>query len=235
VNLYFVVEGRRCEPRVYKAWIRHSFPGLSLAQRLDEIQGDSFYVVAGNGYPAYERRIEAALLDIADHPVFDHLFICVDAEDLPYTERVARVEALVHANVIKFNVRDRCPCLQTHVIVQNCCIETWFLGNADMMPPEPVPPFAELVSHYDVSRYDPEEMPRLPHKALTRARFHKLYLKEMLRASGHTYSEQSPAIVKDLSYLSALRHRCATTPHLRSLHHLFEIWDRMTPPPACSP
>jgi len=223
LNLYFVVEGRRSEPRVYKAWINLVFPELSQVQRLEDINDNSFVMMAGNGYPAYKALIPAALSDIALFPVFDHLFICVDAEDLSAHERRAQVESLVHSKLAETGVLNKCPRLCIHVIVQNCCIETWFLGNPDMVHPEPSPEFATLRAFYHVGLHDPEEMPRNPQKPWTRARFHKHYLDKMLLEHKCSF----PGIAKDPAYLQALRLRCTTTSHLPSLRRLLDTWDNL--------
>ena len=73
-----------------------------------------------------------------------------------------------------------------------------------------------------MSQDNPEEMPA-PEGYTTRASFHLAYLKEMLAEHGKRYSKEHPGVVTDRSYLQALRERCTTTGHLRSLSGLFGV------------
>jgi len=64
MNLYFLVEGRRTEKKVYSAWIHHVFPHLRKAATIDEVESNHFFIISGNGYPSYYSRIPTALEDI---------------------------------------------------------------------------------------------------------------------------------------------------------------------------
>jgi len=66
----------------------------------------------------------------------------------------------------------------------------------------------------------------------TKASFHLAYLKEMLAEQNKSYSKTRPGVVVEPNYLEALRHRCANTLHLRSLHRLFQILDNFRPTPT---
>lgn len=229
MKLYFLVEGDRTEPAIYRRWVEHTFPGITRAAQLSDLRDDGYLIQKGGGYPSCLQRIKAALLDMADTPVVDHFFICVDAEEVPLAERLEEFESTVREESEQARLSERCPALQVHVIVQHCCIETWLLGHSKMLRRSPHSPrLVEMKDFFDVSAFDPEDMDRPP-GWVTRQSFHEAYLKEMLAEQGKSYSKGHPGVVLERNYLAALRHRCASTSHLRSLHRLFTIWDTLSP------
>lgn len=52
MNLYFLVEGRRTEKKVYRAWIHHVFPDLHEATTIEEVESNHFFLISGDGYPS---------------------------------------------------------------------------------------------------------------------------------------------------------------------------------------
>ncbi|MFS8070014.1 MAG: hypothetical protein ACMG6S_26920, partial [Byssovorax sp.] len=187
MNLYFLVEGLRTEKQVYRRWVEHVFPSLSQVQNVAEMTANSWYIISGYGIPSYKRRIRDALEDIKDNPAVDHFFICIDAEEDSYEARFTEVEAEVRKWETETRVRDRNPSFRIHIIVQNCCVETWFLGHARMMRRTPSSAvLAEYKRFYDVREDDPEHMGTF-RGFTTRADFHLKYLQEMLL-------EQSPEL-----------------------------------------
>lgn len=81
MNLYLLVEGRRFDAKVYRAWIQHVFPHLRQAHRIEDVYSDHFFLLAGYGYPSYLQRIPMALGEIERHGKIDHFLICVDTEE----------------------------------------------------------------------------------------------------------------------------------------------------------
>jgi hypothetical protein len=226
MNLCLLVEGRHTERRVYESWIGHTFPGLHLVRRLSELTQDSYLILSGYGNPAYLVRIPALLAEIANYPV-DHFFVCVDAEEEPYTAVFAPVRQAVDEAERASGIHQRRPRFRSHVIIQNCCIETWFLGHDRMLRRNPTSPkLAELKRFYDVSSDDPEDMGK-PSGYTTRAQFHLEYLREMLHEQGKVYSKLNPGVVLEANYLDALRRRCASTGHLPSLQVLLSTWSSL--------
>lgn len=242
MNLYFLVEGDRTETKLYRRWLRHSFPQLREVQLAADLTGDCFFIISGGGYPRYMQRgsarpddvrggIRDSLLDIRDNPAVDHFFICIDSEDKSYEEKLTEIAAELEKAERETRVRDRNPHFESHIIVQHCCIETWFLGNRVMMTRNPTS--ADLLRFqrfFDVRTDDPERMGTLDGYA-TRASFHLAYLKAMLleKSPNLRYSKQNPGEVLESHYLDALRERC-TDGDLGSLRVLLEKWDRLTPP-----
>lgn len=225
MNLYFLVEGDCTEPRVYREWVKHSFPGLTAAERLGEVTSDRYFIFRGGGYPSYIRRIKNSLADIAAHPSpVDHFFVCVDSEEKTRDARLVEVQEVVEKAEAETAVRASHPQLRSHIIVQHCCLETWFLGHTKMLRRNPSSTrLVEMKRFHDVSVDDPEQMGR-PAGYLTKASFHLAYLQEMLREHGIAYSKQYPRVVAEQNYLDALRARCEGTGHLRSLGHLLSTW-----------
>jgi hypothetical protein len=226
VNLYFLVEGRHTERRVYGAWVRHAFPSLRLVRDL-EVSGDTYFIFCGEGYPSYLKRIPSSLADIRERPAIDHFFVCIDSEDQSYADKLAEVKQVIADAERETRIRESHPRLGTHVIVQHCCIETWFLGHTKMLRRNPTSArLVEMKRFYDVSAGCPEQM-RQPPGWLTRQSFHLAYLHEMLQEQGKTYSKTGPGVVLEPNYLEALRERCATTGHLPSLQVLLSTWSAL--------
>lgn len=230
MNLYFLVEGDRTEPKLYRRWISHVLPRLSEVALVSDLIGDRFYIISGGGYPSYVDRIRDSLLDLKDHPGVDHFFICIDSEELSYEEKLAEITDELTRAERDTRVRDGNPHFRSYVIVQHCCAETWFLGHRRMMTRNPTSPdLLRFQSFFDVRVADPENMMRLP-GYVTRASFHLAYLKAMLLEKNPRlhYTKRKPGEVLESHYLDALRERCAGG-DLTSLHVLLDTWGRLTP------
>lgn len=227
MNLFFLVEGRRTEAKVYDAWIKHVFPHLRPVKHIADFSANCYHIFSGNGYPHYRRRLEQAFWEIGDYPVVDHFFLCLDSDEDEYMARVAEVQRVIDELATKTSIYQKHHRLEVHVVVQHCCIETWFLGHRKMMRKEGLSPeFAKMKQFYDVRENDPECMGK-PEDYVTRASYHEAYLKAMLRERGMTYSKEQPGAVCTSEYLGGLRDRCRTTGHLNSLLQLFVIWERL--------
>lgn len=220
MNLCFLVEGALTEKYVYRSWIKHTFPALSEVSATGDMKSDTYYIVAGNGNPQYKKRIAELMADFQAYPAIDHFFICVDAESKAYTEAFEEIESEVAKH-------SQSPQLSIHIIIQNGCIETWFLGHTGMMQQvASASRMSKYVKFYDVSKKDPEHMEAHPDHPI-RAHFHQEYLQEMFLAQNprQRYRKKSPGLVLEKPYLDALRERCRATSHLPSLQKLFTTWD----------
>ncbi len=68
------------------------------------------------------------------------------------------------------------------IIMQNRCIETWFLGNRKIYSRQPQSsPLLDYSCHYNISINCPELMANYP-TFNTHAQFHEAYLRELFRA-----------------------------------------------------
>ncbi len=218
MNLYFVVEGKRTEKKVYPAWLKHAFPTLRRVERVEDLAHDHYFIISGEGYPQYLKTIDDAVEDTKRYHALDRLFVCIDSEEDGADVKLAEVQARVDA---------RRPAVPCHVIVHNCCMETWFLGNPRIMTYNPQSQeLRDCRAFYDVSADDPEHMPCAPGHQ-TRAQFHVHYLRAMFREKGRSYTKQNPGDVMQRYYLDALVDRHSKTQHIRSFGRLVEVWRAM--------
>lgn len=218
MNLYFLLEGERTEKRVYGSWIQFAFPGLRLIERIEDATEDCFRLLAGGGFPQILDRISEAAAEIAlAKGRFDHFFICLDADGLGAAERKQAAEAYLKG--LKLTV-------PATVIVQDCCIESWFLGNRAFVRAQPQDlDLIEFRAFYDVRTRDPEQMPaRPPAAAAQPQQFHFKYLKAAFQDRGLSYNKSRPAEVGERHYLDQLVKRVDETGHLASFGELITAW-----------
>jgi hypothetical protein len=230
MNLYLLVEGRRTEPRLYPAWLGWLMPSLRQVSMLSDVDDNTYVIVSGYGYPSYHKRIHQTLADIADAPgLIDRYIVCVDAEELTLEERRAMVWDEVKRADVETSVRARNPNLKIDVVVQDCCIETWLLGNSKFMRRNPnSAQLAQWKKFYDVSIFDPEKMP-MHSGYITRASFHEVYLRAMISERGDcSYSKRNPGVTLDRAYLDALIERWEKTAHISSFGHLLNLIKELT-------
>lgn len=218
MNLYFLVEGRRTEKKVYRAWLSYVFPYLHEVDRIEDIYTDHYFMLAGNGYPSYRQRIIEALQNILRHKTVDHFFICIDTEQETVETKVKEIQGIISEGGNFAN---------THIIAQNCCIETWFLGNQRMMKRNPHnEQLRAYKNFYDVSTNDPEYMGCFPSYEV-RAHFHEAYLKAMLQERGLSYTKSRPDNVIEQHYFEALVTRNIQTGHIQTFGILIDLWKKM--------
>jgi hypothetical protein len=215
VNLYFFVEGKRTEPKVYRSWIGQVFPQLTEVKIIEEVRSDNFLIVSGFGYPQCLNRIDEVLEDINRHGAIDHLFVCIDAEEDPAEVKFLEIEQ---------RLAGKTPATSCHAIIHDCCIETWFLGNNRMMRRNPQSVrLRDWKAFYDVSVNCPELMQSYSGYRI-RAHFHIDYLKEMLGEKRLTYTKQHPGVIQEAHYLQALANRHEKTGHIQSFGQLLSLW-----------
>ncbi|QSQ21273.1 hypothetical protein JY651_39800 [Pyxidicoccus parkwayensis] len=229
MKLYLLVEGEQTEKRLFRAWLGHCFPQLSEVQTPADLAADTFFLLAGMGYPSYLQRIPQALEDAAQHHV-DHLFICIDSEDRTYEQRRSEVAGILEAAATALQRRGLQFLGRIHVIVADCCVESWLLGHRRLVPRQPTAEdLLRFKQFYDVSLDDPERM-GCPTHAMSRALYHHDYLRAVFRHHGQTYLKNNPGIAREGNYLAALRDRCldeARPPHLQSFRVLWDVWSEM--------
>jgi hypothetical protein len=213
---YIVVEGRHTERHLYRSWLGHLFPEFRRAERIEDMTAWRYHMIVGHGYPSYLNRIKAAVADIrGNDSAFDHLMVCIDAEDRTIDERRAEIKEII--------TEAGCP-VSHSVVVHDCCIETWLLGNATMAKRDPQSQaLREYQTFYDVRISDPEHMQSID-TGRTRAQFHCDYLQEMFNERGQSYSKRHPGHAREPTYLQALADRVASSGHLRSLDYLLTVW-----------
>ena len=223
MNLVVLVEGAQTEPQVYTAWIALRAPALRPVGAIADLTTSGYVLVSGGGYPRYERAIAGLLEDMDDWPGrVNEFWICVDSDDEPCEARRAEVEKAVEKHKRDRRLSTTNPLLRVRILIQHCCIETWFLGNDRLMASDPKPgPLADLKQFWDVSVADPEEMGTYRGYP-TRANFHTAYLRAMLAEHRIRYTKSRPGVVLEPSYLEALEARCLRTGHVPSFRRLLD-------------
>lgn len=215
MNVYVLVEGQKTEKIVYRSWLTFLFNQLEEVDRVEDIGPDNFYMLSGGGYPSYRGRIKSSVEDITEHGNIDHFLVCVDAEELTVEEKIEEVRQL--ATGIESTHT------QLHIVVHDCCIETWFLGNKQIVSRSPErTDFREYRAFYNVVRDDPEKMPKFE-KFTTRPQFHFEYLREVFRERGLSYSKKNPVEAKESTYFRELEKRFRTTDHIQSFGRFLGI------------
>ncbi len=200
MNLYFIVEGRRTEARVYPRWFTHLLPNHNRVQAADEAATNSYYLISGEGYPnlLYE-TLPDAIETILSLPTCDYryLILCLDADEATVEERINEVLEAYQENPLPDVVNFR-------VVVQNRCIESWFLGNRRIFPRNPQnSTLRGHIGFYNVADNCPEEMGYLP-AFRNHAHFHEDYLRLIFQERNLSYSKQLPGQVQEEHYLNQL-------------------------------
>ncbi len=223
MNLYFLLEGMQTEPQLYRQWLAWALPDLREVGHASELEGGGFRLRSAGGYPQILDRIRGSVDEVESAGIrLDQFFVCLDAEEESYGQRYARVAKLLE----ELN-----PPFRSTVVVQNCCIETWLLGDRSLLrPPPKTAELRDLREYYDVRRDDPEDMPGRTGYA-TRARFHLAYLKAILRdrqaertRRRFSYNKSRVGYFGQPSHVQALVKRHDETGHLKSFGHLLTAW-----------
>jgi hypothetical protein len=224
LRLYFLLEGRQSEPQLYRYWLAHAFPELREVRHASELEAGCYRLKSAGGYPEILKTIRASVSEVESCGVpLDEFFLCLDAEEESYEERYREAADQLH----KLS-----PSFRSTVIVQDCCIETWLLGDRSLLrPPPQTQERRDLQAFYDVRSNDPEGLPRAEGYA-TRARFHFAYLKAVLRDRNRgrkelfRYSKKKVGsfYFSEPSAFQALVRRHDDFGHLRSFGHLLTSW-----------
>lgn len=210
MNIYLVVEGF-VEKKVYPKWIKYINPQYKVIQDFDDVVSNHIYIVSGGGYPNYLEVIEDSVNDVADNRAFDKLVIAIDSEDMSYNQK--KKEIMDFVDNLGFVI-------EYQVVVQHFCIETWALGNRNIISrnsaDEKVRKYRSI---WDVLRQDPEKLPPLDEEH-TRAQFAELYLRALLNAKYRnlTYSKHNPKELLNRKYFDRVKSRLIDTGHIASFN-----------------
>ena len=93
MNLYFLVEGRSTEKKVYPKFINH-FIGSDLKRvnQFDEVEKNNYFLISGNGYPRILSDVlKNSIQDINSVGTYNYLIICIDTDDNDFEERQQEV------------------------------------------------------------------------------------------------------------------------------------------------
>jgi hypothetical protein len=212
MNIYFLVEGRRTEKKLYPKWIEHLIPGLTKVDYHDQVKENNYYIVSGYGFPGVIREgLDNAIDKISEVGKYNYLVICFDADE----STVCQMEELVKNNLQEKNVN--LGDTKVQIIIQKRCIETWFLGNREIFDSSQIwnSLLRDYMDYYDVSRSDPELMGNFG--MINHSTFHAEYLTKILNSKGISYTKKFPRGVIEKEYLKQLQQRVNDeSEHLKS-------------------
>lgn len=212
MNIYFLVEGRRTEKKVYPLWLNILIPELTEVKNAFLVDKNNFYIFSGNGYPSLlNNHLRNSIEDINIIDKFDYFVICLDADEITVKQRINEVKNFIKKENIILNSTTK-----FEIIVQNRCIETWFLANSKVYKRNPNNVLLkEFNDFYNVAVNDPELMGKLADYE-THAVFHEVYLSEMLAERNIHYSKKNPHAVTSPNYLNELIKRSSLTNHIQT-------------------
>ncbi len=219
MNIYFLVEGKRTEKKVYPKWLSHLIPELSEIRDPFTIDHHQFYVFNGNGFPSIlNNHLRNSVEDVNTIGKFDYLVMCIDAEEFDVQERTDEVFKFIEKENIQLNDDTKFV-----LIIQNRCIETWCLGNRKVFKRNAESEqLRAYIDFFDISTNDPEMMGKTDNFE-THAQFHAAYLREMLLERNIYYTKKHPRGVTEKSYLEELIKRTTKTDQIQTFRAFLEF------------
>lgn len=225
MNVYFLVEGRRTEKQVYPKFIEFFFEGkLKPVKFVHEVNNNNYFLLSANGYPRiFNDVLKDSILDINEpENNYQHLFLCIDADENTVAERKQELEQYLTKFEEEESIILDAKC-QIHLIVQNRCIETWFLGNKKIYKSNPSSrQLVEYQQFYNVKKNDPELMPVFSNFD-NHASFHLRYLKDLLLEKNITYTKRKANSVAEKHYIEQLIQRGNEDNHLPSFMYFYNL------------
>lgn len=218
MNLYFILEGEKTEVQLYPKWIGFILPDYAEVEFENQANENNFYIFSGGGIPSIYNHTVNAIKNINDNPIYDKLIVCLDGEELGVDARLAEIKKyILDSGVILNHTCD------IHFVVQNVCIETWFLGNRKIVKklPEGLK-LREFLIHYDITIDDPELMNKMD-SYRNRADFHYHYFREILKEHNIFYRKSKPTVVMERSFYEELEKRIDETDHMPTFKQLIEL------------
>lgn len=210
MNIYFLVEGRRTEIKIYPKWLSYLLPELIEIDDFYDVSENNYYIFSGGGIPNIYNHLKNAIQDVNEVDKYDYFILILDAEEFSVQDRKDEIEQKI--NKLAFQgIYLKSTTFAT--IVQNRCIETWFLGNDTLIDNDTLINngqakknlINEYINYYDISTNNPEQMGKYTFN--THAQFHKKYLREILKSKGMRYSEGNIKDVGTKKYFDCICNR----------------------------
>ncbi|KJU87156.1 hypothetical protein MBAV_000648 [Candidatus Magnetobacterium bavaricum] len=212
------MEGERTEAKVYPKWLSYLAPQLIKVDRCKLAEKNNYYIFASNGQPSIiDDHLPDAIEEVNVYQQYNYLVVCLDAEENEVADKRGEViECLSDKGLSLKNAK-------LEIVVQNRCLETWFLGNTRIYSRNPQnEDLRKYTKHFDVSTNDPELMPK--HSDFEyHADFHLKYLKALFREKGITYSKSNPRHVTEEHYIQELIKRTSNYNHLATLKRFLDF------------
>ncbi len=204
MNIYFVFEGKT-ERLVYRHWLKTLLPHYTEKTDIRAMTNHNYMQRGDVGLP-YLYQITADIIQkINENPVFDYLVLVLDADEQTVGEREAKARdriAKVLENLPFETLPHNC---RFEIIVQQVCLETWFLGNTNLVAATngfETEDLTKYKTHFDTTLENPELMPLLESSRYsTNALFHAGYIREISSAlKQKAYRNNDFDATKNLSY-----------------------------------
>jgi hypothetical protein len=217
MNVYFLVEGKRTEKKIYPQWLSVLIPDLARVDYADEISENNYYLFSGEGFPSILHHLRNAVEEVNTIGGYDYLVVCLDAEETSCEKRETEIRGflskekatLLHAELV--------------VIAQNPCFETWFLGNRAIFKRNPQSDTLQrYIEFYNVRTDDPELMLSYNEES-TKAQFHTNYLRKIFEERGIGYTKKNPGDVGKPHFLQELIKRNEETNHIPSFKSFIDF------------
>lgn len=230
MNYFFLVEGKNTEVDAYPRFIEHFVDGYYEVSSLDDLDINNYIIESGYGYPSIFNIFEDKLLKIAEfnkknkhvNKKVDTLVLVIDADNYK-TPSTAKKSVEQRISDKKDIIKD--AKISVRYIVQNLCIESWFLGNKNAFPKSYDDEFKKYVEHFNVKQYSPEKM-HSPISGITDAQYSYKYLAEMLHQSGMIYGKSKTQFVTSPNYIDGINDRYASG-DIQSFKELLDIFKLM--------
>jgi len=210
MNLYIVVEGEVGEKYLYQNWVPLVNPNLKYVPHISVIEENNFSIISGGGFPNYFDVIESAIEDVNLYNTINRLVIAIDSEDLSYSDKLNEMT--------EYLSQFKCKA-ETKIIIQHFCLETWALGNRQIVRPNPrSQKLIQYKRFYNVRSADPELLPPYELEELNRAQFAEIYLRKALndKFKNLTYSKRNPKALLNPKYFKRVKERYEQTGHIKS-------------------
>ena len=230
MNFFFLVEGKNTEVEAYPRFIEHFVDGYYQVNTLDELEFNNYIVESGYGYPSIFNIFDDTLLKIAEfnkknkhiNKKVDTLVLVIDADNYK-TPSIAKKSVEQRINEKKVMIKD--AKISVRHIVQNLCIESWFLGNKEAFPDSYNDEFKKYVEYFNVKHCSPDKM-HSPISGMTDAQYSYKYLVEMLYQSGMIYGKSKTQFVTSPNYIDGINNRY-NDGDIQSFKELLDIFKLM--------
>lgn len=219
MNIYFLVEGKRTEPKVYSSWLQLLCPNMKAIQNFDDVDTNNFYIFSGEGYPSMLDHIVNSIEDINHIKKYDYFLICLDADDKGVEGTEQEILKFLNELEVKIN-----PNTTIKILVQNICIETWFLGNKKIVTRNTEnKELAALLKHFNVADSDPEKMKKTKKYIGSNSQYHAFLLEKLFQEKKIKYTKKDCKDVLNKTYLDELIKRSKDTQHIQSFQKFIDF------------
>jgi hypothetical protein len=221
MNVYFLVEGRRTEKKIYPKWLSHLVPELTKVDFFEDVKEFNYKLFSGFGFPhLLHKHLRSSVEEVNESGNYDYFVICLDADESSVTDMIDEVNSFMNQEGITLIKKTKLV-----IIVQNRTIESWLLGNPRIYKRNPTKStiLKELIAFYNVATHDPELMLKEEDFEGSIGDYHFLYLREYLLERNISYSKEYPREVTEEYYLNELIKRNTSTSHLASFKYFLDF------------